>query len=161
MPLSPRWRRIRLWSLILAAVGVGVVLMIPVVLHEIMKSRRNQLVDELQRARQVRIQSFDDIAEQNVLQSRDLDMVERSALIRIIQADFADGPAISIKMCFSPHHRVVMVDPSGASFTFLICFGCDQAKFEGTSDLFEMTPRFSANLRRFFEERGIPVEAQE
>lgn len=71
------------------------------------------------------------------------------------------GVIFLTKMCFIPHHRIVIKTRQGDTFTCLICFQCDQYSLNSKSDssIHDMPLFWSGRLRQLFMDAGIPTNA--
>ena len=64
----------------------------------------------------------------------------------------------SVKMCFIPHHRIVITNPSQQQLVFTVCFGCDQATV-GNSRIFALPYLWSQPLRDLFTSHQIRLRS--
>jgi hypothetical protein len=62
----------------------------------------------------------------------------------------------SVKLCFIPHHRVVITSPQHQQFAFSICFACDQSHTKPMG-IFATPYLWCTPLRRLFTNNGIRV----
>jgi hypothetical protein len=63
---------------------------------------------------------------------------------------------LSLKLCFKPHHRIAAVTPNVSTNTLLICFLCDQGRYDDGA-IFDMPREWTRNLRGLLETNGVPV----
>lgn len=70
------------------------------------------------------------------------------------------GYGFGDKMCFVPHHRVVITTHRGGSFVCDICFACDKYSMPGVG-INDMPVGWSGTLRTLFAEANISVDAPE
>jgi hypothetical protein len=64
----------------------------------------------------------------------------------------------SVKLCFIPHHRIVITGPHQQQFIFTVCFGCDQATV-GNSGIFALPYLWSTPLRHLFMSHQIRIRS--
>jgi hypothetical protein len=62
------------------------------------------------------------------------------------------------KMCFVPHHQVIITTRHGAIFVCRICFGCDMYSMPGVG-INDMPIGWSGRLRTLFADAGISADA--
>lgn len=77
---------------------------------------------------------------------------------------FPVGPQFPVplitRMCFVPHHRIVILDTEGRRADYEICFHCDQYSFPGTG-VRDMPGDWPARTRQLFARFGLPLDTKE
>lgn len=141
----------------LAGIAVMGIVLCCATLYTIKQIRCHHIVSTVNSAESVWIEEFR-TGDGPALARSQLNPSQRLALMRILPQIVPGGFPYSLKLCFVPHHRIVMKSRSGADFTLTICFGCDQAEHTGTS-LYDMPSAGSAALRAFIIDCGIRVRS--
>ena len=116
---------------------------------------RHQVLSAVRSAQSVRLEEFrGDV----VLTQVELTAGQRAAVGAALPMVPDFGLPGVIPLCFSPHHRIIARDGSGAEFTFTVCFGCENAEIK-QGPIF-MTPwLWHASLRRLFTDHNIPIRS--
>lgn len=149
-------RKIAIWSAILLVVYVITpVVVLRMVMHSLMLSRRDQIARALRDSVSVRLEEFDDKGK--IVSQIDLDSEQRAVAMESISGDMTGGLPFTLTMCFVPHHRLITQDAKGLEFTFTICFKCDEAAISGTGQ-FSMPYKWRSSLRKLFEENGFRLK---
>lgn len=105
-------------------------------------------------AETVRLEGFDDNGD--VLARVELDTRQREAVASALPLRPDIGIPGLIAYCFVPHHRIVARDAAGQDVVFLLCFECDELRFQ--QGPIRMTPLlWRSSLRRLFTDHKIPV----
>jgi hypothetical protein len=68
------------------------------------------------------------------------------------------GAVVFQKMCFVPHHQVVIKTRHGKTFACRICFTCDMYSMPGVG-VSDMPVGWSSGLRTLFGDAGISTDA--
>jgi hypothetical protein len=114
---------------------------------------RREVRSSLQRASSVRLQEYAGLA---VLTTVDLPRSEWHRVVGAIPVIPDTGIPLLVKMCFWPHHRVVVTDDHGGEFIFRVCFYCDEVATDSSG--IRSTPfLWRSSLRRLFTEQKIPI----
>lgn len=116
-----------------------------------------RLREALSSAQSVRLEAF---VHKKVVAQRELDAREREDVLRALSIAPQFPVPLYIKMCFIPHHRMVVRDSRGGEAEYLICFSCDQYRFPGTG-IRDMPPGWPAAVRRLYERHDLPLEPTE
>jgi hypothetical protein len=67
---------------------------------------------------------------------------------------------MSMKGCFTPHHRVEIVRTNGTLTNFTLCFKCENFKFD-SGDTQPIPAAWLPRLTRFFSAAGMPPRTDE
>jgi hypothetical protein len=120
-------------------------------------SRTRRILNEIRSSDSVCIEEFLD---GTVLERKTLDEAQRAALESVLPRIVPHGFPVSLKLCFVPHHRIIMQSSDETMFDVTVCFGCDQARHTD-SEIYDMPVSASKSLREFLEANGIPVRELE
>ena len=63
-----------------------------------------------------------------------------------------------VKLCFIPHHRIVVTDSRGGRFEFTVCFQCDQLKV-GQTGIVATPYLWQGSLRRLFGSHRVLIRS--
>jgi hypothetical protein len=70
------------------------------------------------------------------------------------------APGMPPRLCWMPHHRVVMTNADGNEVSFEVCFKCDQVAFD-KERIWDTPYLWRASLRKLFTDHGVPVRAKD
>ena len=136
----------------LSAVGLALVLLVLWPTINALRVRHSLAV-ALQHAKSVRLEEF---AFHVPLASVELPRGQWPQVLAAMPVVPDAGVPGSVRMCFIPHHRVVVTDPQDQSFAFTVCFACDQAHTERMG-IFATPYLWCGPLRRLFTGHAIRI----
>jgi hypothetical protein len=143
-------RKLRLMLCAILAVVVFLFLVWPTVSALLL---RRELAYALQRAHAVRLEEHEG---SQVLSSVELPRSEWREVIRSFPIVPDVGVPLLVKLCFIPHHRIVVIPEQGEQFIFRVCFDCEQVATESSGIL--STPYlWRSSVHRLFTEHQIPI----
>jgi hypothetical protein len=91
-----------------------------------------------------------------VLTTRALTSVEFSRIIEAVPATWDYGMPGMMRLCFVPHHRIIITDaPTQRTTTFEVCFSCNQLEF--TTGIIDSPSSWHQPLRQLFLRHDIPI----
>ena len=114
---------------------------------------RERTNNALQQAQSVRLEEF---VSEIPLTSVELPKEQWSQITAHLPIVPDIGIPGSVKLCFIPHHRIVITGPDQEKVIFTICFGCDQATV-GNSGIFALPYIWSATLQNLFTSHQIRI----
>jgi hypothetical protein len=114
---------------------------------------RREVVSALRRARTVLLEEY---VGNRVLTTVELPRGKWHEVVQALPVVPDMGIPLLVKLCFDPHHRIVLADEHGRYFTFSVCFECDQVATDSSSII--GTPYlWRSSVRRLFSEHQIPI----
>lgn len=113
------------------------------------------LATTLADAQSVTLEQFT-LVGRNVVASRSLSPSDHPKLLHAFP--YSLGYGFLEKMCFVPHHRVVITTRHGTTFVSDICFACDMYSMPSVG-INDMPIGWSGRLRTLFGDAGISADA--
>lgn len=146
------WIRLRT---VLVWVGILIVTLFVGLPTALVLWTRSQISSAVREASSVRLEEYSRPA-QRILTSKVLTPAEFRHVIDALPLTCVYGFGLT-RRCFSPHHRVVIVDRTGSQETILdVCFGCEQFRLSGNG--IDVTPgAWRQPLRQLFLKHDIPI----
>ena len=114
---------------------------------------RHSVATALQHAKSVRLEEF---AFHVPLASVELPRDQWPQVLAAMPIVPDVGVPGSVRMCFIPHHRVIVTDQQGQPLAFTVCFACDQAHTERMG-IFATPYLWCGPLRRLFTDHAIRI----
>lgn len=116
---------------------------------------RRQILSALDGAESVRLEEFNF---GDPLDSVELPRSEWPAIAAAMPLAPDAGVPGTIYKCFIPSHRIIIAADHGRSFTFTVCFHCDQGQIEG-QQIFVVPYAWRHSLRGLFTEHHIRLRS--
>lgn len=115
------------------------------------------LATALADAQSVTLEQFT-LLQRKVVASRTMSPSDYPKLLQAFPYSLDYGAVFLHKMCFVPHHRVVITTRGGDTFVCDICFTCNMYSMPGVG-VNEMPVGWSGTLRTLFADANISADA--
>ena len=116
---------------------------------------RHGIAAALREAGSVRLEEF---AFHRTLATVELPRAEWPQIVAALPVVPDFGMPGLVKMCFIPHHRIVVTDRQGGQREFTVCFQCDQLKVDRTR-IRATLYLWQGSLRRLFRSHQVLIRS--